>query len=651
MAKGNDVRIGWLIATLLWLVATTAGAAGIVVEYVNTEDFPGAPGGHYFYSTDPAEQAAVDAGAAGKFRRTGLVFYTGGETTTSRFFGSVTPGPNSHFFTANAAECASLRAQQVTPTPTTVKQWNYEGVGFAVAATLPNGGCPAGAIPVHRAYNNGAQRGIDSNHRFSTAKDALTALAANLGWTYEGVVFCTILPQGQAPLLSEALDCGALATAGGLGDADLPAPLKYVAIDLARFPDAVCNDGSAASMYYRPFVGAANQDKWVIQLQGGGSCETAGDCAKRWCSVDTNYGMTQMSSNHSPKRAIDGRGIEARASEDPQAGANPLDGYNHVYLHYCSSDTWAGTARDSTFTAAHPVTGAPVAMRAHFLGQKIIDGALGMLRRDGVAALTYGQGAQAVTMPDLDNADEVVFAGASAGGAGIINNLDRVRGLLAATNARCAGASCPLQVRGLIDSIFSISALDLDFSQSTYCRDHGVCTGEAFLRQKQTAGSGALQKSRRDQSCLDTLTPLGTEWKCWDNTYQLTNHVTTPFFVRMGLIDENISADQIEPALALPGQGVLTLQSWGLKVRDNLVALSSLKSTAVEKSAVAIAPGAFGPLCAKHETLSNDGATYGTSIRVNGVGWKFFDVWNKWVAGQAPQVVVSSSLADTTCAE
>jgi hypothetical protein len=96
---------------------------------------------------------------------------------------------------------------------------------------------------------------------------------------------------------------------------------------------------------------------------------------------------------------------------------------------------------------------------------------------------------------------------------------------------------------------------------------------------------------------------------------------------------------------------VLTLQSWGLKVRDNLVALSSLKSTAVEKSAVAIAPGAFGPLCAKHETLSNDGATYGTSIRVNGVGWKFFDVWNKWVAGQAPQVVVSSSLADTTCAE
>ena len=66
---------------LLLTCAAAPAAAGTVVEYVNTDDFPSAPGGHYFYSSDPPEQAALDAGSAGRFRRTGLVFYTGGDTS------------------------------------------------------------------------------------------------------------------------------------------------------------------------------------------------------------------------------------------------------------------------------------------------------------------------------------------------------------------------------------------------------------------------------------------------------------------------------------------------------------------------------------------------------------------------------------------
>src|SRR6185436_5083167 len=70
-----------------------------VVEYRDTMDFPGSPGGHFFYSSDPAEQAAVDGGAAGAFSRTGREFVTGGSSPLCRFYGSMTPGPNSHFFT------------------------------------------------------------------------------------------------------------------------------------------------------------------------------------------------------------------------------------------------------------------------------------------------------------------------------------------------------------------------------------------------------------------------------------------------------------------------------------------------------------------------------------------------------------------------
>src|SRR4051794_30069971 len=49
-----------------------------VVEYLDTADFPSSPGGHYFYSAVPGEQAAVDGGGAGRFVRTGKSFNVGG---------------------------------------------------------------------------------------------------------------------------------------------------------------------------------------------------------------------------------------------------------------------------------------------------------------------------------------------------------------------------------------------------------------------------------------------------------------------------------------------------------------------------------------------------------------------------------------------
>ena len=653
MRTGTGGRALLLLAAwLAWLPCefAAAQAGGTVVEYVNTEDFPGAPGGHYFYASDPPEQAALDAGAAGRFRRTGLLFYTGGDTQVCRFYGSMSPGPNSHFFTADPNECDTLRMQQQVPTPAAVKQWNYEGLGFAVQAKLADGSCPQGAIPVHRAYNNGFARGVDSNHRFSTSRDALDPLlAAPPGWVYEGIVFCTQLPAGQSPLISEALDCGTLASAGGLVEGNLPAVLRRHSIDLVKFPDAQCNDGSGAVMYFRPFAGAANQNRWVIQLQGGGSCGSPEECAQRWCGVDTNYGMTQMSASFSPQRGINGRGILGRSSESADVVSNPHDGYNHVYVHYCSSDSWQGTLRDSTVEFDHPVTSVPTRMRAHFLGSRILDGVIGTLRRDGVPALGYVNAGQTTTMPDLDDADEVLVAGASGGGAGVINNLDRLRDALRATNSKCAGNACPLVFRGLIDSIFAVSVLDLDFSTRPGCVDFGICTPEAVLKTEKSSGQGLLWRARLDQSCVDLLTPLGTDWKCYDDTYVVQNHLTTPYFIRMGLTDENVGGKQIESGLNLPGQPPFTTLSWALKVRADLLALSSIRSTAVEKSAITTVPGVYGPACSDHETLSDNPNTYQVSVRVNNQSWKFFDVWNKWVQGAEPSSIVSSTTTDATC--
>ena len=173
-------------------------ADGTVVEYVNTADFPNAPGGHYFYSADSAEQAALDAGAAGKFVRTGHDFAAGGFVPVCRFYGSLSPGPNSHFFTVSEDECDYLKALQENPTPSTRQQWNYEGTGlYSVAPVMNAQGqmqCLSGSVPVYRAYNNaypksGGKNAWDSNHRYSTRSADIDDMVAQ-GWGAEGIALC-----------------------------------------------------------------------------------------------------------------------------------------------------------------------------------------------------------------------------------------------------------------------------------------------------------------------------------------------------------------------------------------------------------------------------------------------------------------------------
>ena len=155
------------------------------------------PQNRYFLTIDAAEAAAIDAGAAGVgWQRTGYTFRAyattgavpGAALPVCRFYGSVTPGPNSHFFTANAAECQALKDIQAS-TPASQPRWNYEGIAFRTSEPGAGGICAAGLTPVMRAYNRGNVRGINSNHRFTTSPGEIQRMVG-LGWADEGVVFC-----------------------------------------------------------------------------------------------------------------------------------------------------------------------------------------------------------------------------------------------------------------------------------------------------------------------------------------------------------------------------------------------------------------------------------------------------------------------------
>ena len=183
-AAGLNSRIAYFIT-----VNDTGlpGSIARVVEYYhNVLD-------NYFITAELVEQAAVDAGAAGAgWRRTGGTFKAGGTNQVCRFYGNnntnpatgIRFGPNSHFYTADAAECAGLKAAY-TPN---AKSWSFESNDFSTTPPV-NGGCAAGLVPVYRAYNNGFARGIDSNHRITSGQAAIADVVAR-GWIVEGVVMC-----------------------------------------------------------------------------------------------------------------------------------------------------------------------------------------------------------------------------------------------------------------------------------------------------------------------------------------------------------------------------------------------------------------------------------------------------------------------------
>jgi hypothetical protein len=154
--------------------------------------------GHYFMTASPEDVAIIEAGGAGPgWERTGHTFKAWSVLGSNvgayvcRFYGSLSPGPNSHYFTLSPGECNFLLDLQ-EQTPPTAPRWNFESYAFMAIPAQGEGEarhCPGEYVPVYQAYNNGFARGEDSNHRFVTDRGLLTPMLAE-GWIGEGIAFC-----------------------------------------------------------------------------------------------------------------------------------------------------------------------------------------------------------------------------------------------------------------------------------------------------------------------------------------------------------------------------------------------------------------------------------------------------------------------------
>jgi serine protease len=96
-----------------------------------------------------------------------------------RFFGTPGVGPNSHFYTADADECAAVRANP---------DWQYEGIAFRAIEPSGFATCPSGTTIIQRLWFAGT-RTTASRHRYLSDPALIPPMEA-AGWTLEGPVFC-----------------------------------------------------------------------------------------------------------------------------------------------------------------------------------------------------------------------------------------------------------------------------------------------------------------------------------------------------------------------------------------------------------------------------------------------------------------------------
>ena len=176
------------------LLETSSPALAFLGEAV---EFYHAGFDHYFLTANGDEIFALDFGIFKGWARTGekiRVFETGSFNDAPvrpvcRYYGLPSAGLDSHFYSADPAECFRVNRDYGT-------EWQIES-GNVFQISLPDkatGDCPIAGVPVYRVFNHRS----DANHRYTT-KTAIRTQMELAGWIREGygpdaVIMCAMPP-------------------------------------------------------------------------------------------------------------------------------------------------------------------------------------------------------------------------------------------------------------------------------------------------------------------------------------------------------------------------------------------------------------------------------------------------------------------------
>lgn len=403
----------------------------------------------------------------------------------------------------------------------------------------------------------------------------------------------------------------------GFHPSHIPRGSDLVKVTLTA-PEALCNDGSPAVMYVRrSTVGARDalgpvDNKWIIHLQEGGGCFTYEECFARWCGTGY-YDASKMSTKWAPP-TMAAPGIFSRTPE------NQFGGYNHVYVYYCSSDTWTGRKTDAVLSdPADPSR----AFRLQFRGNRIVDAVFDALR----TGLRDDRGQD--LLPPLDRATHLYFTGSSAGSNGVRHNADRIAALVRARMPNAVFAV--ISDAGLSGNSDGVSGLPVGDPNDPYTI-------------RQTNGfnlQSAAWNPQFDQSCLDNNPTR--PWLCSDAVVVAQNHITTPIFNRTDLLDSNRTKDLDQTLYT-------SLAEFARATHDEITQFSRMRQLSPERAQMTRDPGAYAPNCGVHITLDSS-TFFAKHVTQNGARYSFYEtLWN-WVANTGGTTVVMTAKPPLTPAD
>ncbi|CAN7999438.1 unnamed protein product, partial [Ixodes hexagonus] len=289
-----------------------------------------------------------------------------------------------------------------------------------------------------------------------------------------------------------------------------------------------CNDGSPAGYYIRKWHGSR---RWIIFLEGGWHCYDEKSCTGRWMRTRQLMSSVQWH---------DTRHVGGILSPDPEENQYWWNA-NHVLIPYCSSDAWSGSTSGKTE--------AGYAFMGSLIVQEVI---LELLDRG------------------LYEAKMLLLAGSSAGGAGVLLNVDRVADLVGSLGSR-------VKVRGVVDSGWF---LDNEPFEPRECLEPYSCAPLEVIKRGMRLWQGQVP-----ERCKYTY-PEDEQWRCYFG-YRIYPTLRAPTFVFQWLFDE---AQMTVDNVAAPSSKAQWdyIHSMGSKLRSTLSNVTAL----------------FAPSCISHMVLT-----------------------------------------------
>ncbi|XP_071535914.1 uncharacterized protein [Panulirus ornatus] len=255
----------------------------------------------------------------------------------------------------------------------------------------------------------------------------------------------------------------------------------------ARDHRAVCNDNSPAGFYFRR---SQKSRRWIVFLEGGWYCFDSESCEQRWRRL-----RPLMTSREWPETRHVGGVLSPHPEENPYWWTA-----NHVFVPYCSSDSWSGTHRAADGSGEFS-----------FMGSVIVE--------EVVKAL--------ITL-NFTHGHKLILAGSSAGGVGVLVNVDHVARQLADLGIQA-------EVRAVSDSGWF---LDNEPFAPLKCVDAHSCPPVEAIRRGQKLWQGRIPDLCREEYPQHP-------WYCYFG-YRVYPSLKSPLFVFQWVFDEaQMTADNV----------------------------------------------------------------------------------------------------------